>query len=326
MTLLARVGDIVRLDRAMSSRIVYAASLIDIDDAIVWSIAPGRDLEQRLVRVRRVASRVAWNGTRPVVTEAVRAWRGGVDDHTLDAAEIEQATNDALALMTPGTFDDSVRDVVLDPHVAATVVDAAVRALLTTTAGRRPEVAHRLAVGAKIGSPAITLTDDPTTPGAYGGFTFDDAGEPAAPVALVDRGHVAGRLERGLRPGHVGPSEPAASHLRLAPGAIAREALLDDGFSLEGGLGAVVDPASGQVVISIGRARELRKRSPTGRVFADVELVGDLAGLLAAISGASKETTAIGLREDGDGGPMWRSIETPWLRGKGMLRARRRRA
>ena len=35
-------------DKGSSSRIVYAASLIDIDDALVWSVAAGRDLEQRI--------------------------------------------------------------------------------------------------------------------------------------------------------------------------------------------------------------------------------------------------------------------------------------
>jgi len=50
--------------------------MIDIDDATVWSVAQGRDLEQRLVRVRRSITRVAWNGTRPIVSEASRGWTG----------------------------------------------------------------------------------------------------------------------------------------------------------------------------------------------------------------------------------------------------------
>jgi hypothetical protein len=34
----------------------------------------------------------------------------------------------------------------------------------------------------------------------------------------------------------------------------------------------------------------------------------------------------IGLRDEIDGQPRWRSIETPWLLGKGRIRARRRTA
>src|SRR6185369_14471234 len=93
-------------DSALSSRIVYASALMDIDDARVWSVAPGRDLHQRLVRVRRSISRVAWNGTRPVVSEATRAWSGGLDAQDLEDAEIIAAKEAALALMTPRAFED----------------------------------------------------------------------------------------------------------------------------------------------------------------------------------------------------------------------------
>ena len=62
--------------RAASS----TGAAVDVDDAQVWSVsaAPGpgagKDREQRLVRVRRSVTRVAWNGTRPVVAEAARGW------------------------------------------------------------------------------------------------------------------------------------------------------------------------------------------------------------------------------------------------------------
>jgi predicted Zn-dependent protease len=337
-TLLARVEAMIKLDRALTSRIVYAASLIDIDDATVWSVAEGRDLEQRLVRIRRAATRVAWNGTRPVVAEAACAWAGGIDERELSAEAIMAATTDALAMMTPGAFPDGEHPVVLDPTVTATVIDAAVRALLTSAAARRPEVARRLEIGAHAASQALTLVDDPTTIGAYGGFSFDDEGVPASPITLLDHGRVFGRLSdragasgalaagRGLRPGHTGPVEPAPSHLVLAPGSTSKDELLGDGFVLEGGLGAVVDPSSDRVIVRIARAREIRAKGPTGRVYADIELVGDLAAVLASISEVSQQTVTIGVRDQLGDLPRWRSIEAPWLRGKAVVRARRRTA
>jgi TldD protein len=335
--LLARVEAMATRDDALSSRIVYQAASIDIDDAIVWSVAPGQDLEQRLVRVRRAAMRVAWNGTRPVVSEVARAWSGSIDDQELAPGEIAGATRAALLLMTPTPFEDGDYGIVLSPDVAAAIVDAAVDALLTSAAMRRPEVARRLAIGASVASPLLTLVDDPTADGAYGGFHFDDEGELAAPVLLLDRGHVVGRLGdragviagvatvagRGRRPGLVGRVAPAASHLKLAPGEGDREKLLEDGFILEGALGAVVDPASDRLVVAVARAKELHGGKLTGRVFADVELVGDLASVLASVQAASKETATLGVRDDIDGLPRWRSVETPWLRARGRLRARR---
>lgn len=321
--LLARVETMAGKDDAVSSRIVYQAASIDIDDATVWSVAPGKDLEQRLVRVRRAAIRVAWNGTRPVVSEIARAWTGGLDDHELTGRELGDATRAALQLFTPGSIDDGEYALVLEPSVVAPIVDAAVSALLTSTAARRPEVAKRFAIGATAAASAVTLVDDPSTAGAYGGYHFDDAGELAAPVTLIDRGSVAARLARGVRAGHLGIAEPAASHLAIAPGELERDRLLDDGYILEGALGAVVDGASGRLVATIARARELRGGKLTGRVFADVELVGDVGALLASIHGASRETEVIALREELDGRPRFRSLAMPSLRVRGRLRTRR---
>ena len=327
--LLARVGALAQRDHEVSSRIIYSAAVLDIDDATVWSVAPGRDLAQRLVRVRQSLTRVAWNGTQPVVSEASHAWTGGIDEQELSQAEIIAVEDHALELMTPRPFEEREYQVALEPEVAASVIDVAVRSLLTSTAARRPEVARRLAIGANVVAPIMTLVDDPSAPHAYGGFQFDDEGEPARAIKLVEHGQIVGRLEdrgggRGRRPGHVGVLEPAPSHLRVAPGKLDEASLIESGFVLEGPLGTIVDPASDRVVIAVARARERVAGKRTGRVFANIELVGELGKLLASISELSQQTRSIGFRDDQGGQPRWRSIETPSLRARGLLRARRR--
>jgi predicted Zn-dependent protease len=322
--ILAKVGALAMRDRELSSRIVYSAALLDLDDARVWSVAPGRDLQQRILRVRKSVTRVAWNGTRPIVSEAARAWTGTIDDQDLDDDELVAAREGALALMTPRAFEDKEYGFALEPAVTAAVIDAVVHALLTTSAARRPEVAARAAIGAKLMSPLISVTDDPSVAGAYGGFRFDDAGEPPAALTLIDRGQVAGRINRALRAGHVGRVQPAASHVRIAAGTGEQDQLLDNGFLLEGPLGVVVDPASDRVVIAVARARERVSGKRTGRMFAEIELVGDLSKIMTSVTAISKQTKTIGIRDEIDGQPRWRSIEAPWLRGTALLRARRR--
>ena len=323
--LLDSIAAIAARDPMTSSRIVYSAGLLEIDDAMVWSVAAGHDLEQRLYRLRRSLVRVAWNGTRPVVSEIARAWSGGINDQTFTDVEIAYAREAALALTTPGAFEDGPHELVLAPEVVAALIDTAVRALLTETALRRPEVAQRVAAGAAVASPVLTLVDDPTAKGAYGGFQFDDDGRVASAVTLIDRGHVVGRVARGRRPGHVGPIEAAPSHLRLVAGGSA-ELALDDGYRLEGSVDAHVDPSSDRIVLGVQRAVEIKGGKRTGRIYADVELVGELAPLLASISEATTRVASIGIRDDRDGLPRWRSIEAPFVRGRGTLRARRRPA
>ncbi|HTL33778.1 MAG TPA: metallopeptidase TldD-related protein [Kofleriaceae bacterium] len=327
---LARVAAMAQSDRdehgdvVVSSRIVYSAALIDVDDAHVWSVAPGRDLEQRNVRIRKSITRVAWNGTRPVVAEAARAYAGGIDEFDLPVADIAKAREDALALMTPTTFPDGEHVVLLEPGVAAALIDAAARAMLTTSVARRPEVAARLAKAPALGA-AITLVDDPRARWAYGGYEFDDAGVVAQPISLIERGKLSARIGdgRGRRAGHVGTLEPQSSHLRLTAGRESQLGLLDKGFVLEGVLDVKIDPASDRLVVSVARARERVNKTDTGRVFADIELVGSLAQVLGSVDELSSEVQSIGFRDERNDRPRWRSVETPWLRTKALLRARR---
>jgi predicted Zn-dependent protease len=310
-----RVERLLEGDAALAARMIYAAAAIDLDDAIVWSVAPGRDLEQRLVRIRQTALRAASNGTQPVVREAEHAWSGWLDDQPLTPAELTATGEAVLEIMTPGGFDDGERSVVLDPSVAAVLLDAVVRALPATAAG------------ARLASPLVTLIDDPTTPAAYGGFAFDDEGEPAAALTLLDAGRVAGRLGdratgapgRGRRPGHLGHVAPAPSHLRLVPGTADARDLQGDGFLLEGGLGARLDVTGDRIRVVCARARELKAGNTTGRLYADVELVGSLTALLTAIDAVALTPASFAPR-----GSLWRSIATPAVRTRGFVRARGR--
>jgi predicted Zn-dependent protease len=324
-----RVEQLLARDASLSSRIVYAAALIDLDDAIVWSVAPGRDLEQRLVRIRQAATRAAWNGTRPVVRELEHAWTGGLDDQPITAADLTATSRAALELMTPGAFDDGERTVVLDPSVVAVVLDAAVRGRLTATPSHHPEAAR----GALLASPLVTLVDDPTTPGAYGGFAFDDEGALAAPITLLEAGRVASQLAdraagggRGRRPGHLASVEPASSHLHLVPGTLDTEQLYSDGVLLEGGLGATYDPGTDRLRVACARARELRAGKTTGRVYADLELVGSLTAILSAVDAIARDPASFALRDPAEHEPRWRSIAAPAIRTRGLVRARRSRA
>lgn len=322
--LLARVDAIARL-APPTSRVVYAAALVELDDATVWSIGPGHDRVQRLVRIRERVIRAAWHGARPILGEAQLAWRGTLADHALDAAAVDDANRRALELMTPGPLDDGVRGVVLEPSVGAAAIDAIARALLDPAAARRAGGRRELLPDGAAASPSLSVVDDPTVAGAYGGFVFDDDGEPAQPRALIDAGRiatpVAGRRIR--RPGHVGPRAALPSHVVVARGQLAHAALREDGFVLEGATHAAVDAATGRLVVGASRARELRGGHATGRVYADVELVGELGPLLAAIKGVSSEVARFGYRDDRDGEPVWRSVEVPWLRLDGLVRARR---
>ena len=59
-------------------------------------------------------------------------------------------------------------------------------------------------------------------------------------------------------------------------------------------------------------------------MFADVELVGSMAKLLASVTEVAKETAVMSYRDEVDGEPRWHSIEAPYVRTRGLIRMRRR--
>ncbi len=324
-----RAAALLRDDARGASRIVYAAGLVEVDDVTRWSIAATHDREERRRRVRHRATRAAWNGTRPVIAEAARGWSGDLRRAGLDAARLRATSEEALTLVTPGAFAAGVYEVELAPTVVAALIEATVAGLLTTAALRHPALARRFAAGAALAAPLLTLTDDPTAADSYGAIGFDDEGAAAQPVTLIEGGLLAGRLDaaagRARRPGHLGPLAPGATHLVLAPGTSGVVGARD-GWRLEGRAHAAIAPGTTRVVIAVARAREVRAGSLTGRVFADVELVGEVDALLGAVSAVGAEVETLVRRDEDAGGALWRSLAVPALVTRGALRARRRAA
>jgi hypothetical protein len=321
-----RLAGIQRVDKVVSSRIVYSAALIDIDDIDVWSISPGHDRHTRTRRVLQRATRAAWNGPRPVVEHAERGWAGDVDDrdHSLTEDDVTAASTRVLQALTPGQFPPvaGATSVILEPQLVAQIADIVVRELLSVPASRRPEVLKR--TNGALASSMVTLVDDPTEAGAYGSLPISDTGEPTAAVTLIDQGQPSpATLTRERRAGHVGELFVAPTHLRIAAGTLAPPALLDEGWWLEGRVSVAYDAASDRLVLAVARARELKGHSTTGRVFSDVELAGSLTELLGSVDAVTADSSTTIMREEIDGEPRWRSITAPWWRVKGIVRPRR---
>jgi predicted Zn-dependent protease len=321
-----RLATIQRVDQITSSRIVYSAALIDIDDVDVWSLAPDHDRHTRVRRILQRATRAAWNGARPVVENAERGWVGDLDDpdRSLTEADVTAASTRVLQALTPGQFPlaSGATAVILEPALVAQIADVVVRELLSVPASRRPEVLKR--TNGAIASSLVTLVDDPTEVGTYGSLPVGDLGELTAPVALIDQGQPSpATLTRERRAGHIGELLVAPTHLRVSPGTLAPPGLLGEGWWLEGRVSIAYDAASDRLVLAVARAREIKGGSTTGRVFPDVELAGSLTELLESVDAVTADSATTILREDVAGEPRWRSITAPWWRTKGVVRPRR---
>lgn len=85
--------------------------------------------------------------------------------------------------------------VILGPGGPATLLHEACGHALEADIAQYPGSAFHHRVGERVASPLITLLDDPRTPGDAPLYDFDDEGERAEPVVLIDRGILRSYLD-----------------------------------------------------------------------------------------------------------------------------------
>lgn len=123
--------------------------------------------------------------------------------HTLDLADQAiRVGEEAVALLTAPMAPAGHADVVIgSQQVSLQIHESAGHALeLDRILGDEANYAGTSFIAVddigslRYGSPAVTITSDPTIPGTRGSFAFDDEGTPARRTALIDRGIVAATL------------------------------------------------------------------------------------------------------------------------------------
>ena len=274
-----------------SSRIVYRAAYVTCDDERHWVVTAAVDRSQRLVRTRIGATAVAWQGTAPIAGTAERVGGLAPDQRLLSDDDLARARADALAFYDAAPIEwRPEAEVILAPALVAAIVDAAWD--------------RATAWG------AATVADDPTVPGGYASYFFDDLGAVPAPLPLggtsapstgrLRRDPVSGRLVR------------APSNLVMQAGALGLdglEALVADGLIVDGAVDLRMN-ARGELAVRAARARELTGGKRSGRSWRDVELRGDAAAILGAIRAVGDRPEAVAPPDDT--GPA-RAIVVPWV-------------
>lgn len=103
------------------------------------------------------------------------------------------AARQAVSLLGAQPIRSGTYPVLLDPRLAAALAHEAVGHLCEADAGAEPGA--RLApLGARLGSPRVTIGDDGSVPGLRGSAPFDDEGTPTGNTLLVQNGVVVGHV------------------------------------------------------------------------------------------------------------------------------------
>jgi PmbA protein len=310
---IAMALDLERDVKASDARItgVRVASFGDSAASFALASTAGIEAASRATSASVSVQAMARDGER---TQTGYAWDGARDPRRLDVDRVvKRAVEQAVELIGASKPRTRRVSLVLDPHLAATVLGLVASTLTgdRILKGRSPFVDR---VGEQVGSPLLSVVDDPTDPESLGADTHDGEGLACRPNALVGDGVLQGFLHdaytgRRAGTGSTGSAVrstrglpgPGIRALWVRPGSGTLDELIggvDDGllvFSLAG-LHSGVNPVSGDFSVGVeGRlirggelaepVSECTLGSTLQRLLLDVSRVGgDLTRLPSGVS------------------------------------------
>ncbi len=230
-----------------------------------------------------------------------RGGTGGLEQVEVSAEALADMAATAVALLTARPVRAGVYDIVSDPSVSGTIAHEAFGHGVETDMFLKERARAADYIGRRVGSDLVTIVDDPTVPGGYGGYFVDDEGQRAGPTVIIRDGifqrgltdlYSATRLgiprsANGRRESVHRKAYARMSNTFFARGRSTRTELLeslDDGLLVCRALNGMEDPKGWGIQIWTNFAREYKHGQPTGVLYAPVAMTGYVPDVLANVS------------------------------------------
>lgn len=230
-----------------------------------------------------------------------RGGTGGLEQIEVPASELAETAETAVGLLSARPVPAGTYDIVADPSVSGTIAHEAFGHGVETDMFLKERARAADYIGRRVGSDLVTIIDDPTVPGGYGGYYIDDEGQSAGPTVIIRDGifqrgltdlYSATRLgiprsANGRRESVHRKAYARMSNTFFARGQSSRDELLaslDPGLLVCRSLNGMEDPKGWGIQIWTNYAREYRHGQPTGVLFAPVAMTGYVPDVLADVS------------------------------------------
>jgi TldD protein len=230
-----------------------------------------------------------------------RGGTGGLEVVEATEEALAETTAIAVGLLSARPVPAGMYDIVSDPSVTGTIAHEAFGHGVETDMFLKERARSADYIGKRVGSDLVTIIDDPTVPGGYGGYFVDDEGQPAGPTVIICDGifqrgltdlYSATRLgiprsANGRRESVQRKAYARMSNTFFARGTHTRAELLaslDDGLLVCRALNGMEDPKGWGIQIWANFAREYKGGQPTGVLYAPVAMTGYVPDVLAEVS------------------------------------------
>jgi TldD protein len=292
--------------QALDSRIVNArVNFFEMREKTVFRNRTS-DLAQDLQRVN-ISIMLTALGEKGVVFDwASKHGSAGLEVLEFSDDELEKLVRSTIALLDAGRIDPGEYQVVTAPGVSGVICHESFGHGVETDmfVKERAKAAHF--IGKKVGSELVNIYDDPSYPGAFGSYFFDDEGLPAEPTQIVENGvflrgitdfYSATRLgidrsPNGRRQDYTRKIYPRMTNTYFGAGETPLEDLLaqvDYGIYIPKVSSGMEDPKGWGIQVSGHYGYEIKNGTITDKMFTPIGMTGYVPEVLDSISVVSSD-------------------------------------
>ena len=302
---LDRCRELHRRVKDRDRRIVNAQlRYIELNEQAVFA-SRNADLAQRVQRVYLFLV-VIVAGEDGQIQYDYMAKSGGAGWEVLDFSdeELQRLVEGGLALLNAERIEPGEYQVIAAPGVSGTICHESFGHGVETDMflKQRARAAHF--IDRPVGSSLVNIVDDPSRPGGYGSYFFDDEGRMASPTQIVEEGIFRRgitdfysatalnipRSANGRRQDYSRKAYARMSNTYFGAGTSTLEDMLaqvDHGVYLDKWSSGMEDPQGWGIQVTCHYGHEIKGGRITERVFAPIGISGYVPDVLQSISAVS---------------------------------------
>lgn len=236
----------------------------------------------------------------------VKSGSGGWEVLNWSDAEIQSVVDGALALLSAERIEPGEYRIITTPNVSGVIAHESFGHGVETDMFLKERARAAHFIDKVVSSPLVNIADDPSQPGSYGSYFFDDEGQVAAATQIVENGvfrrgitdrYSATALEiprsaNGRRQDYSRKAYARMSNTFFSPGTSTLEEMIaqvDHGIFLDKCSSGMEDPQGWGIQVTCHYGHEIKAGKITERVFAPIGITGYVPEVLQSITAVSNE-------------------------------------
>ncbi|HEY7835497.1 MAG TPA: TldD/PmbA family protein [Ktedonobacterales bacterium] len=298
---LARVTDLQARGQALDPRIVRAQVQYQDRAEERTYVGRGRRLRQRLQRVSLAVLLIASDGEQTRYHFVPGGGSGGYELATISDRALDEAGAVALRLLQAERLEPGEYAVVTDSSVSGVIAHECFGHGVEMDLFPKGRARSAQYLNQRVAAPGVDMYDDPTVPGAFGSYFFDDEGALATRTQILRDGLLVqpisdltsstlvrgARTANGRRQDFTRKVYVRMSNTFFGSGDVDPEAMLaglERGIYLRQAESGMEDPMGWGIQVTAHYGEEYVDGAPTGKRFAPIGISGYVPDLLQSIN------------------------------------------